>query len=180
MRKNKLSGYEPEKERVKTFNRNAILVKKGTNLRNAFIFCILFMLFIPPASAQIIQNKSIKKSNVFGYLITQSEKVDESFGGGYSMYVPAYPLVKDYPGREFQSGLFGTWMHPKNEKPLPIEKMYIDVEGGLGWWRDTEYATETPKFIMGGVQLNFVGWANGPGAGQGRDWSKPKDKPTPV
>ena len=29
---------------------------------------------------------------------------------------------------------------------------------------------------MGGVQLSFSGWANGPGAGQGRDWSNPKGK----
>ncbi len=46
-------------------------------------------------------------------------------------------------------------------------------EGGLGWWRDTEYATETPKFIMGGVALDFVAWANGPGAGKERDWNNP-------
>ena len=179
MRKTELSGDQPEEKRERTFYWNKFplsLVNKGDNLLKSFVVCILFMLFVPQVSAQIIQNESIKKSNVFGYLITSSEKVDESFGGGYSMYVPAYPLVKDYPGREFQSGLFGTWMHPKNEKPLPIEKMYIDVEGGLGWWRDTEYATETPKFIMGGVQLNFAGWANGVGAGQGRDWDKPKGK----
>ncbi len=55
----------------------------------------------------------------------------------------------------------------------PLEKAYSDIEGGLGWWRDTEYATETPKFIMGGVAPEFVEWANGPGAGKGRDWSKP-------
>jgi hypothetical protein len=139
----------------------------------AYLICILL---VPVASAQIIQDESIKESHVFGYLITRSEKVDESYGGGYSMYVPAYPLVKDYPGRAFQSGLFGTWMFPVKPKVLPIEKMYIDLEGGLGWWRDTEYATATPKFIMGGVQLNFVGWANGTGAGQGRDWDKPKGK----
>jgi hypothetical protein len=67
-------------------------------------------------------------------------------------------------------------MHPQYDGPLPVEKLYTDIEGGLGWWRDTEYATATPKFIMGGVQLNFAGWANGPGAGRGRDWSKPKGK----
>ena len=139
----------------------------------AYLICILL---VPVASAQIIQDESIKESHVFGYLITRSEKVDESYGGGYSMYVPAYPLVKDYPGRAFQSGLFGTWMFPVKPKVLPIEKMYIDLEGGLGWWRDTEYATATPKFIMGGVQLNFEGWANGTGAGQGRNWEKPKGK----
>ena len=74
----------------------------------------------------------------------------------------AWPLVKQYPGRAFQSGLFGTWMFPENNSPLTKKDFYTDVEGGLGWWNDTEYATETPKFIMGGVQLNFSGWANGP------------------
>ncbi|MCP4313721.1 MAG: hypothetical protein GY790_20905 [Bacteroidetes bacterium] len=116
------------------------------------------------------------KAHAGGYLITQREKVDESYNAGYSMYAAAWPLVKEYPGRSFQSGLFGTWMHPEHDGPLPVEKFYTDIEGGLGWWRDTEYATETPKFIMGGVQMNFVGWANGPGAGQGRDWSNPKGK----
>jgi hypothetical protein len=133
-------------------------------------------LFVPLASAQNTADNSMKKGNVGGYMITQREKVDESYNAGYSMYAAAWPLVREYPGRSFQSGLFGTWMHPQHGGPLPVEKLYTDIEGGLGWWRDTEYATETPKFIMGGVQLNFVGWANGPGAGQGRDWSNPKGK----
>jgi hypothetical protein len=51
--------------------------------------------------------------------------------------------------------------------------MYSDVEGGLGWWTDTRFATETPKFIMGGVAPNFSEWANGPGAGKGRNWDQP-------
>ncbi len=143
--------------------------------RTSIVYLLLF-LFAIPAAAQDIANKSMKKGNVGGYLITQREKVDESFNAGYSMYVAAYPLLREYPGREFQSGLFGTWMHPHYDEPLPVEKLYTDVEGGLGWWRDTEYATATPKFIMGGVQRDFVGWANGPGAGQGRDWDNPKGK----
>jgi hypothetical protein len=133
---------------------------------------LILILLTPLVSAQIIQDTSIIKANVGGYLITQKEKVDESFNAGYSMYVAAYPLLKVYPGKEFQSGLFGTWMHPENNGPLPIEKLYTDIEGGLGWWRATEYATTTPKFRMGGVQLNFAGWANGPGTGKGRDWDE--------
>ena len=118
----------------------------------------------------------IKKAHVGGYMITQREKVDSTYDAGYSMYAAAWPLLKAYPGRSFQSGLFGTWMHPRHDEPLPVEKLYTDIEGGLGWWRDTEFATATPKFIMGGVQLNFIGWANGPGAGKGRDWDDPKGK----
>jgi len=94
---------------------------------------------------------------------------------GFSMYVAAWPLLQEYPGNRFQTGLFGTWMHAQYDGPTP-DKLYSDIEGGLGWWRDTRFATETPKFIMGGVALNFVAWANGPGAGKGRDWDKPKGK----
>jgi hypothetical protein len=64
-------------------------------------------------------------------------------------------------------------MHAQYDGPDP-GKLYSDIEGGLGWWRDTRFATETPKFIMGGVALNFSEWANGPGAGKGRNWDTPK------
>ena len=110
-----------------------------------------------------------------GYLLVPHEKVAETYNAGFSMYVAAWPLLKEYPGQRFQTGLFGTWMHAQYDGPEPA-KLYSDIEGGLGWWRDTRFATETPKFIMGGVALNFSAWANGPGAGKGRDWSKPQGK----
>ncbi len=116
-----------------------------------------------------------EKGEMAGYLLVPNEKVPETFNAGFSMYIAAWPLLKQYPGQRFQSGLPGTWMFAlPTDKPL--EKAYSDIEGGLGWWRDTEYATETPKFIMGGVAPEFVEWANGPGAGKGRDWSKPNGK----
>ena len=139
--------------------------------QKVFIGYLLFILLANPVSAQVDAGKSIREGNVGGYMITKVEKGDTSYNAGYSMYAAAWPLVKQYPGRAFQSGLFGTWMFPENNSPLTKKDFYTDIEGGLGWWNDTEYATETPKFIMGGVQLNFSGWANGPGAGQGRDWS---------
>jgi hypothetical protein len=110
-----------------------------------------------------------------GYLDVSCEKVDARYNGGFSMYVAAWPLLKNYPGQDFQSGLFGTWMFPQFPGKPP-KKHYSDIEGGLGWWRDTRFATETPKFIMGGVALEFSEWANGPGAGKGRDWKKPAGK----
>ena len=113
-----------------------------------------------------------QKAEMAGYLLVPHEKVDKKYNAGFSMYVAAWPLLKNYPGQEFQSGLFGTWMFAQYDGPKP-EKHYSDIEGGLGWWRDTRFATETPKFIMGGVALNFSEWANGPGAGKGRDWKKP-------
>ncbi len=115
------------------------------------------------------------EAELAGYLHVSHEKVGAKYNGGFSLYVAAWPLLKNYPGSDFQSGLFGTWMFPRFPGKPP-EKHYSDIEGGLGWWRDTRFATETPKFIMGGVALEFGEWANGPGAGQGRDWKRPAGK----
>lgn len=110
-----------------------------------------------------------------GYLIVPHEQIPETYNGGFSMYVTAWPLLEQYPGNYFQTGLFGTWMFSQYKR-TPGEKAYSDIEGGLGWWRDSRFATATPKFIMGGVALDFCAWANGPGAGKGRDWDAPQGK----
>ena len=117
----------------------------------------------------------VQEAEMAGYLLVPHEKVPDSYNAGFSMYVNAWPLLSEYPGNRFQTGLFGTWMFAQLDQPEP-KKMYSDIEGGLGWWRDTRFATKTPKFIMGGVALNFSEWANGPGAGKGRDWASPKGK----
>jgi len=145
----------------------------------SFAFC-LALAFCLPLIPLIGASNHMRNGQMAGYLGAPRENVSQKYGGGFSMYVAAWPLLEEYPGNRFQTGLFGTWMHAKNDftedNPKPLERMYSDIEGGLGWWRDTRFATETPKFIMGGVQLNFLGWANGPGAGKGRDWDQPRGK----
>jgi len=126
-------------------------------------------------TVNVIGAGRIQEGEMAGYVIVPTNKVDAKYNAGFSMYVAAWPLLEKYPGQLFQSGLFGTWMHPQYDSPPPV-KLYSDIEGGLGWWRDTRFATETPKFIMGGVALNFSAWANGPGAGKGRDWNRPQGK----
>ncbi len=118
---------------------------------------------------------SPRTAEMSGYMLVPAERVPEEFNAGFSLYSAAWPIVEHYPGSRFQSGLFGTWMFAqyRGEKP---KDLYSDVEGGLGWWRDTRFATATPKFIMGGVAPNFSAWANGPGAGKGRDWDRPLGK----
>lgn len=125
-----------------------------------------------PAAARALDRAPLD-AEMAGYLLVPHERVEPRYNAGFSLYVAAWPLLKQYPGQDFQSGLFGTWMFAQYDGPTP-ENLYSDIEGGLGWWRDTRFATETPKFIMGGVALNFDAWANGPGAGKGRDWSNPK------
>ena len=133
------------------------------------------LLFASSAGAQ---EKTIQTGNLGGYTGAHTKGGQAEFNAGFSFYSAAWPLMREYPGRRYraglQSGLFGTWMGVQNDRPSPIERFYTKIEGGLGWWRSTEFGTETPKFIMGGVALNFSAWANGPGSGKGRDWSRPK------
>lgn len=146
--------------------------KTFAQMGKAFADANLAMMFPPKEQAAVAPPK---QGEMAGYLLVPNEKVPETFNAGFSMYIAAWPLLKQYPGQRFQSGLPGTWMFAR-PVDKPLEKGYSDIEGGLGWWRDTEYATETPKFIMGGVAPDFVEWANGPGAGKGRDWAKPNGK----
>ncbi len=138
------------------------------NLRTAGFASFVLSLFVGDAAAQ--------EGQMDGYLGAPQERVDPAFGGGFSMHVAAWPLLGAHPGSRFQTGLFGTWMFANLGEDKPKDKIYSDIEGGLGWWRDTRFATPTPKFIMGGVALDFSMWANGPGAGKGRDWSRPLGK----
>ncbi|MFM7316075.1 MAG: hypothetical protein ACKO5E_03940 [bacterium] len=142
--------------------------------RQILYFRLLFVALTGLAVPLAIHAEDARpqKAEMAGYLLVPHGKVASDYNAGFSMYVAAWPLLKNYPGQEFQSGLFGTWMFAQNENKSR-KGIYSDIEGGLGWWRDTRFATETPKFIMGGVALNFVEWANGPGAGKGRNWQKP-------
>ncbi|MFO7906145.1 MAG: hypothetical protein R6U98_26035 [Pirellulaceae bacterium] len=140
-----------------------------------FTSCLGLALLLSQGPLSNAANK-VEEAQMAGYLLVPNERVPETYNAGFSMYVAAWPLLQQYPGSRFQTWLFGTWMHAQYDGPKPLERMYSDIEGGLGWWRDTRFATETPKFIMGGVALNFSAWANGPGAGKGRDWDEPKGK----
>jgi hypothetical protein len=118
-----------------------------------------------------------------GYQVTSLEWNDDpSFDAGFSVYVAAWPFQRTYPGAAFQSGLPGTWLYRAEIDGDPTAEIYSTIEGGLGWWNDNRFATETPKFIMGGVAADFSEWANGPGAGAGlsdvdrRDWDVPQGK----
>jgi hypothetical protein len=125
-------------------------------------------------SASSVTPAEPRQGEMAGYLFGPAEKVPEEFNGGFSLYAAAWPLVATYPGHKFQTGLCGTWMHPQYEEgKKPEGKCYTDIEGGLGWWRDTHFPTTTPKFIMGGVGPNFSFIANGPGYGAGT-WEKPR------
>jgi len=132
------------------------------------------LLLLLGLTAATRTHAEVQKGEMFGYLLYDGERLPNEYSAGFSFYAAAWPLVETYPGHDFQSGLVGTWMfpqYPPGEKPK--EKHYTDIEGGLGWWRDTHFPTPTPKFIMGGVGDEFKWIANGPGYGAG-SWEEPR------
>jgi hypothetical protein len=130
----------------------------------AFLTACLLAAMLPAAP---------EKVEMAGYLIVPTERVTEPYEAGFSIYAAAWPLLSQYPGHRFQTGLFGTWMHPQYPKDAKPKDLYNDIEGGLGWWRDTRFPSVTPKFIMGGVGVNFYDIANGPAYGRGT-WEDPR------
>jgi hypothetical protein len=132
-------------------------------------YILTALLLVPLAAPHAAE---IQKAEMAGYLLVAAEKVPDTYNAGFSLYAAAWPLLQHYPGHRFQTGLFGTWMHAQYAGKPPAD-LYSDIEGGLGWWRDTRFPTETPKFIMGGVAVNFKEIANGPAHGRGT-WDKPQ------
>ena len=139
------------------------------NIRQPFACLTLVSLL----TGFVSESRADQDEYLAGYLIIPTgERVAKTYNQGFSMYVATWPLLSHYPGHRFQTGLPGTWMFAQYDGPGPKD-MYSDVEGGLGWWTDTRFPTETPKFIMGGVGPNFSEIANGPSHGAG-SWEDPR------
>ncbi len=123
---------------------------------------------------------TMQSAKLSGNISSSRAAFTPTFNAGYSIYTAAWPILNKHPGSMFQSGLFSTWMFAKYPEGFPkgIEpnnNFYTDIEGGLGWWQNQRFPTETPKFLMGGVALNFSMIANGPATGGG-EW---RDAATP-
>ncbi len=166
----------------KPFFRSQFSIEQRNNSGPNFFFLLLIFSLVSFFSNDTIGQ--ITNGNRSGFTWITTENVsDDAFGSGYTLYSAAWPTFAQYPGASnFQMGLAGCWLSTQRTGDEP-EQFYTTIEGGLGWWGDTRFGKEAPKFIMGGVSFNFFAWANGPGAGRSnnlpngqRDWSTPGGK----
>ena len=121
--------------------------------------------------AAAVAQQAAKAQNLYelkggGQLNTSVQDAPTNYKAGHSFYSAAWPLMGEYPyaNDNIQSGLYGTWLGPLRSAP---NAQYTTIEGGLGWWRDHNFQTATPKFSMGGVAIGneYWCWANSPGNG---------------
>ena len=141
------------------------------NLRsNLIVFAISVIL--PSTLTSMAQ--TTYPLRVGGYMTVSPQQAPATFNAGFTFYSAAWPIAGDYPRDNFfQSGLYGTWMYPSNDRQSTDP--YQTIEGGLGWWYDRKFQTSAPKFSMGGVAFGGTGgsisnlsewiFANGPGVG---------------
>ncbi len=138
-------------------------------MRRLVLIVVCWAAIFPP----LISRAALLRGTLAnGYMIVPVHRVPINYDAGFSMYTAAWPLLLRYPGHQFQSGLFGTWMAAQYAGKQPPH-LYSDIEGGLGWWRDTRFPTAAPKFRLGGVAYNFRAIANAPGSGNG-SWQHPR------
>lgn len=151
---------------------------------SASFLCTNAKLMVSPsaASADTCLEPTMQNAKLSGYISSSRAAFTPTFNAGYSIYTAAWPILNKHPG-SFQSGLFSTWMWAKYPEGFPKgigtnNSFYSDIEGGLGWSLGNRFPTETPKFGMGGVALNFNMIANGPahGAGGWEDAATPYGK----
>jgi hypothetical protein len=112
--------------------------------------------------------------------------VPEGYGYGVSFYVATWPLLEK-PLAGFQVGLPSTWIKPDNrdfKQPLcppgtvardrwpergPYYRdVFQTIEGGLGFWVSTQFASGTPKYRINGTPNGYNHEISSPGWGFGK------------
>ena len=48
------------------------------------------------APTQLVAKEQVQKGEMAGYLLVPNDRVDRSYNGGFSMYVSAWPLLRQY------------------------------------------------------------------------------------
>ena len=120
-----------------------------------------------------------------GYISMRVSHVPDEYGYGVSFYSSVWSLL-DTPLAAFQIGLPSTWIIPDNrdfKEPLcppgtvardnwpergPYYRdVFQTIEGGLGFWRSTQFASATPKYRMNGTSNGYNHEISSPGWGFG-------------
>jgi hypothetical protein len=123
------------------------------------------------------------EGGLHGYISMRVPPPPAGFGYGISFYSTAWPLLAS-PLKSFQIGLPGTWITPDNrgfEEPLcppgteardhwpergpSYRDVFQTIEGGMGSWVSTQFASTIPKYRMNGTANCYSDEISSPGWG---------------
>ncbi len=138
-----------------------------------------------PDQAQGVKLVESMEGGLHGYISMKVPPPPEGYGFGISFYSTAWPLVAS-PLESFQIGLPGTWVTPDNrgfEQPLcppgtiardqwpergpSYRDVFQTIEGGMGFWANTQFGSAIPKYRMNGTANCYNDEISSPGWGFG-------------
>ncbi|HSH94473.1 MAG TPA: hypothetical protein VK968_10030 [Roseimicrobium sp.] len=127
-----------------------------------------------------------KSGGLKGYISMSLGAVPAGYGYGVSFYVATWPLLEK-PLSGFQIGLPSTWILPDNrdfnqplcppgtvardnwpERGPYYRDVFQTIEGGLGFWVSTQFASGTPKYRINGTPNGYNHEISSPGWGFGQ------------
>lgn len=134
--------------------------------------------------AALMQTPHFAGPGLGGYISMRAPAPPEAFRYGVSLYTTIWPLTEK-PLSGFQIGLASTWILPdnagiaysllpdsapahafKNRGPS-YSSVFQTIEGGLGFWANTQFGSPSAKFRMNGtpdgygVEISSPGWGFG-------------------
>jgi len=137
-----------------------------------------------------VDRPRLESRGLMGYIGMDVPVSPDEYGYGVSLYATAWPLVQK-PIRDFQIGLASIWILPDNrnitypllphgtvardnwpERGPSYWTVFETIEGGLGFWANTDFGSTTAKFRMNGTsngynhEISSPGWAFGGGDGR--------------
>lgn len=150
-----------------------------------WIFTFFIYLFIFNANTQA--SPAQYSGGLHGYISATISPAPEEYGYGVSFYSRVWPLLRK-PIKDFQVGLPATWLTPNNNDftqylcPLgsyPREhwmktrshfffrSVFQTIEGGFGFWNNTQFASVVPKYRLNGTPDCYTNQISSPGWGFG-------------
>lgn len=157
---------------------------QGSIMRSPFVFLVLHAAALAAAAA-CGQTPNLDSQGLTGYIGMDVAAPPDGYGYGVSLYAAAWPLLAR-PLRDFQVGLASIWIVPDNrdvnypllpkgtvardnwpERGPSYRDVFQTIEGGLGFWASTRFASTTPKFRMNGTANGYNEEISSPGWGFG-------------
>jgi hypothetical protein len=159
------------------------LEKEGETIVGFVFLGELYQRDLPGGPAVRLPQKT---GGLKGYISMRLGTVPAGYGAGVSFYVATWPLLAK-PLAGFQIGLPSTWIIPENrdfmqplcppgtrardnwpERGPYYRDVFQTIEGGLGFWVNTQFPSGTPKYRINGTPNGYNHEISSPGWGFGR------------
>lgn len=166
-------------------------MKRNRIARGPYRPGLVALAFAQTASNSNARQLAQKSGGLNGYISFSVPTPPDDYRAGVSFYAGIWPLLEK-PLAGFQIGLPSTWIIPDNrdflqplcppgtaardnwpERGPYYRDVFQTIEGGLGYWGNTQFGSATPKYRMNGTPDGYNHEISSPGWGFGQTKALP-------